>query len=409
MSLASRRKREQRRNLRKEPSPPAAPRIAPQPTGDLLTDFLSKVDLKKILTRPPGPEPEPEPKPGPEPAGQETAEESGYSASRWNSYKDGRRAKVLFPPPVQTIIDELRADITASLRARTLLEHWLCKDLARSYVQIDICSELVIADRARVLERVVSSFDADSAARADRLAKKLPLEPYDVARELGRDKYGTLLIISRWESLGEAVASNHRLDEVQVQIAYDLLAVPVALRNGSRQVPAADDEPALLALIGREVARHRANLEQSLNQRHELDRKAALLGMIKEHDKITRGLKADETRARKRFRWALEVFEKLRSGVDPATIIDPDTKAPIQPDASTTVPRPEPEPDPEPPAPPEAQTESPQRPLPKDCPGADAETLQIAAFAIRELFSTPGTAQPRADEPAAGRGPVPPG
>ena len=269
----------------------------------------------------------------------------------------------------------------------------------------------MIADKARVLERVESSFDADCADRADRLAKKLPLEPYDVARELGRDKFGTLLIISRWEALGEAVASNHRLDEVQVQMAYDLLAVPVALRNGSRQVPAADDEPALLALVGREVARHRANLQQSLNQRHELDRKAALLGMMKEHDKITRGLKADETRARKRFRWALETFEKIRSGVDPATILDPDTKAPIQPDASTTIPEPPPQPEPaaaEPPppeatpAPPEAQTESPQRPLPKDCPDDDAETLQIAAFVIRELFGAPGTARPRGRRAGAG-------
>ena len=235
MCQCSRRKREQRQKLRNEPRPAAAPRTAPRPTGDLVTDFISNIDLTEILNRPAGPRPQPGPqpeaKPEPEPAGQERAEESGYSASRWNSYKDGRRAKVLFPPPVQTIIDELRVDITTSLRARTRLEHWLCKDIARSLVQIDICSELVIADKARVLERVESSFDADCAARADRLAKKLALEPYDIARELGRDKFGTLLLISRWESLGDAVASNHRLDEVQVQMAYDLLAVPVALRQ----------------------------------------------------------------------------------------------------------------------------------------------------------------------------------
>ena len=309
-----------------------------------MTDFLSNIDLTKILTRlsGPGPSRSRSPSPSAEPAGQERPEESGYSASRWNSYKDGRRAKVLFPPPLQTIIDELTANIAAGLRARTLLDYWLCKDLARSSVQIDLCAERMLADQERVLEQVECSFDADAAARADRLAKKLALEPYDVARELGRDKYGTLLLISRWESLGEAVASNHRLDEVQVQMAYDLLAVPIALRNGSRQVPAADDEPAILALCAREVARHQANLQQSLNERHELDRKAAKLGVMKEHDKITRGLKADETRARTRFRWALKMFEKIRSGVDPATIIDPDTKAPIQPDASTTIPEPPP-------------------------------------------------------------------
>jgi hypothetical protein len=223
-----------------------------------------------------------------------------------------------------------------------------------------------------------------------------------------------LLLISRWELLAEAVTTNHRLDEIQVQMAYDLLAVPIALRNGSRQVPAADDEPALLALCAREVARHQASLAYSLNERHELDRKAAKLGIMKEHSKTTRGLKAAETHARTRFRWGLEMFLKIRGGVDPATILDPDTKAPIQPDASTTIPEPPPpKPRPEPPAAeppptaasPEAETESPQPSLPDDWQGDDAETFRIAAFLIGERFGAPGTAPPRGDEPGP---PTPP-
>jgi hypothetical protein len=416
MGQCSRRKRQQRHNLKNEHSPQAAPRTAARPTGDPVIDFLSNINLTDLLTNPSGPTPEP--KPEPEPAGQDTAQESGYSASRWNSYRDGRRAKVLFPPPIQTLIDELTRDFAALHRARTKLDYWLCKESARSSVQIDVCGELLIADKARVLERVESSFDADCGERADRLAKKLPLEPYDVARELGRSKYGTFLLISRWEALGEAVASNHRLDEAQIQIAYDLLAVPLALRNGSRQVPPADDEPAILALVGREVARHRANLQRSLNESHELERKAAGLGMMKERDKITRGLRADETRALRRFRWAQETIEKLRQGVDPSTIIDPDTKAPIKPDTSTApVSEPEPEPaaaesPPPPPSPPpatptspEVQTESPQRPLPKVGSEDDAEMLLIAAEVVGELFGPSGVAQPQADEPR----PVPPG
>ncbi len=413
MGQRSRLKRERRRNLGKEQSASAASRIAPQPSGDFMADVfgnIDNVDLDAIRAHLSG-QKRPDPTSGPETEseGQERPEESGYSNSRWNSYKDGRRAKVLFPPPVQTLIDELTANIVAGLRARTLFDYWLCKDMARSSVQIDLCAERVLADQERVLKQVECSFDADAAARADRLAKKLPLEPYDVARELGRDKYGALLLISRWESLAEAVTTNHRLDEVQVQMAYDLLAVPAALRNGSRQVPAADDEPAILALCAREVAGHNANLQASLNERHELDRKAAKLGIMKEQDKLTRGLKADETRARTRFRWALKVFEMIRKGVDPATIIDPETKAPIQPDVSTTIPDPPPQRQPDPPAaatppPAEAQAGSPQPPLPEDCQGDDAETFRIAAFLIGEQFGAPSSAQPRADA-----GPAPPG
>jgi hypothetical protein len=106
----------------------------------------------------------------------------------------------------------------------------------------------------------------------------------------------------------------------------------------------------------------------------------------------------------------------IRKGVDPATIIDPETKAPIQPDASTTIPEPppqrqpdppaaEPPPQPAAPAPPEAQAESPQPPLPKDCHGDDAETFRIAAFMINELLGAPGMAPPPSDEPGP---PTPP-
>ena len=109
--------------------------------------------------------------------------------------------------------------------------------------------------------------------------------------------------------------------------------MPIALRNGSRQVPPADDEPAILAMVERELARHRANLERSLNKSDELERKAASLGLVKERDRITRGLRSDEARARKRFQWAWECFDKLRNGMDPATLIDPETSQPINPDA----------------------------------------------------------------------------
>ena len=109
----------------------------------------------------------------------------------------------------------------------------------------------------------------------------------------------------------------------------------------------------------------------------------ARLNIVKQRDSVTRGLKADLHRAERRFKWLEDAFHRLRQGVDPATIIDPDTKAPIKP-VAPAAPTSEPEPAPaaaETPLPPttptspEAQTESPQRPLPKDCPEEDAEML----------------------------------
>ena len=87
MGQCSRRKRQQNQNLKHGHGPQAGPRTATLPTGDPVIDFFSNFRLADLL----GPPPEPEP------AGQDDAQESGYSASRWNSYRDGRRAKVLFP------------------------------------------------------------------------------------------------------------------------------------------------------------------------------------------------------------------------------------------------------------------------------------------------------------------------
>ena len=123
--------------------------------------------------------------------------------------------------------------------------------MARVSVQIESIGDQLIHNRERVLEKVETSWPDDRTEAAQRLARKLGDQPFDVAEELGRSKYGTLLMISRWKALGEAVATNGALDAEQVRMAYALLAVPQVLRNGSRQVPPANDGPALAALVER--------------------------------------------------------------------------------------------------------------------------------------------------------------
>ena len=98
-------------------------------------------------------------------------------------------------------------------------------------------------------------------------------------------------------------------------------------------------------MVNRELARHRTNLARSLNAADESDREFARLNIVKQRDSVTRGLKADLHRAERRFTWLEDAFHRLRQGVDPTTIIDPDTKAPIKP-AAPAAPTSEPEPAP---------------------------------------------------------------
>ena len=326
-------KRHEDRDVKHGHGPQAQPWTNPLSQPRPINDALKNFRLSDVLTATPpaqGQTQAPDPgTAGPTGAG---AYEPGYGNSRWNSLKAGLRAKILFGAPMQALIDERCRDFAAQLRARSLLDSWLCLEMARASVKIDVAHELLTVNQERVLGRVETSWNEDAAAREDRRARGLQDQPYDVARELGRSKHGTLLLISRWEALGEAVAVNQRLDEAQIQMAYDLLAMPKVLRNGSRQVPAADNAPGLSALVARELARHRANLERSLNASDQCDRAMARLGVVKERgDSVTRGLKADLSRAERRLKWAEEVFQRRSArGWIRTTIIDPDTKAPIK-------------------------------------------------------------------------------
>ena len=108
MGQQSRRKREKNQNFGNGHGPQAAPRNEPRSPREQMDDLLKNLSLSDILggTLPPGFEPEPPPEPAGPDAGNTYG--PGYGASRWNALKLGLRSRVLFPAPMQALID-LRA------------------------------------------------------------------------------------------------------------------------------------------------------------------------------------------------------------------------------------------------------------------------------------------------------------
>jgi len=84
-------------------------------------------------------------------------------------------------------------------------------------------------------------------------------------------------------------------------------------------------------LIAKEIARHEANLVNTLNQRDRDDQPEAVRSPSTYIDKTRRQLRSDHARALKRLVWAENVLARLQSGVPASTIIDPRTKQPINP------------------------------------------------------------------------------
>jgi len=283
---------------------------------------------------------------------------------------------------------------------RTLLERWLVQEMARSTIQCDECSDQLLINKTRIIERVGTSWDDDNSDRIDKLAADLATEPYTVQRTLERSKHGAHYLIHKWTLLGESVETNGGLDDLQIKTCYDLMGIDHVYRNGSRQVPSGTDTDALRSLVAREVSRHRLNLERTLNARSDSEKDMAQLSIVKQRDSETKALRSDQSRARRRFSWALETLLMLQNGADASTLIDPDSKKPV-----AAGPPPSAVPDPSPPAPPPQPQPSPQPtpasppspslpPLPAGCPNEVKDMLLVAAGAILSKTATPSCDEP---------------
>jgi hypothetical protein len=173
-------------------------------------------------------------------------------------------------------------------------------------------------DVARVKTRAALCWDSDRRAIAERVARKLAKTPEKVVPALERTKQGVLLLLESWTALHEALLTNGALDEAQHRLLYDLLGIALELRNGSRRVPAAQDGPALAALVTAQMDRLRSLLEESLNQLDEEHRVLALAGMPYAADAETQNLKRYETTARNKRDKAREEFRRARAECEQA-------------------------------------------------------------------------------------------
>ena len=262
------------------------------------------------------------------------------------------------------------------MKLSTSLENWLGWELARCSVQSDECNNQLLIDKVRVIERVGTCWDDDQFDRSEKLLDKLPLKPYRIQRALARTKHGALLLIDRLTSVYDSIDSSLGLDESQYKTLQDLIGIDNVFRKGSTRVPAATAVGELRATVTREIEKHRLNLERTLNARSDSEKEMAQMGLTRFRDSITRSLRSDLNRARQRFNWALETIALLKSGADPAKIIDPQTGRPVAvgprpavvPDPARPNPQPPPQPSAQPsPQPAPATAPAPRRRRPQPC------------------------------------------
>ncbi len=290
--------------------------------------------------------------------------------SRGNRLIHGIRARLLFPDLMRQAMDERKVKYAARIKPIDALEAFLVGQMARGSVQSEFAGDQLLANYPLAVGRVDTRWEEDRRDDADRLGERLSKSPCRVARALGRTKYGALYLIDKLTSLGESIAANGRLDPQQRDYLFDILAVDPILRNGSARVPAGDDGPALAEAVEKERARLTTKIERSLNGQDLSEQSAARLGIVRSYDQETKNLRSNARYADRRYDWAWAALCQLRAGVDPSTIIDPETNNPIAPEAPAA-----PAPEAAPPGP-----AAPASPPPE--PAASTSTFRLpAAFA----------------------------
>jgi hypothetical protein len=228
-----------------------------------------------------------------------------------------------------------------------------------------------------------------------------------VARALEETLHGAEFCLESWRNLGASVAQNGGLTQPQRELACDLMGLAPLARDNFSKVPACDDKEGLLALVAREVKRLETKIILELRGRDNVLRAKARLGLPMPPDATTRRIKSNESRATKRLNWSIQTFNDVRRGVAPATIIDPATKKPLQPEPEPAAPAPASAPPPPSSSPPppagaaaapsasaapcdqplgEPDTGEDPIPLPEGVTGEDREMLILMGTTLRSLF-----------------------
>jgi hypothetical protein len=324
--------------------------------------------------------------------------------------RDGCRARVVFPAEMRARIDERAARLNEKLAPDSELESMIVHEIARAGVQMDVSQEQLIEDEIRVSEKTDSDWHEERTREAGRLGARLAADPSQVKDQLEASLHGVNWLLDRWRSLSDEAIEMGGLDDPQRQLAFDLLGVPVTLRRGTSKVPAGDNVAGLKALCAREIKRLETRLVLELEGRDMRARAKAGLGLpMAASDTITRRIKSNFSRAHKRLVWAVDTFNRLRMGVAPETIIDPETRQPLragataqeqpqpaQAQASAPAPPPAAEPDP-----PTAPPQDGSIPLPDGVADEDKEMLLLVGATLRSmarqgLLKPPGGGPPPA-------------
>jgi hypothetical protein len=275
--------------------------------------------MTAILDRPDAPEAETASVPAaPKKRGGGPRSPEGRERSRRNSLKHGLCSKVVLPNNLGEAVARRTEEFAAEFQPRSSYEEFQVRDMALASARLDLCAEMSIVDRGRVIQRAHLIWDHDRRMAVEDLGAKLSKDPARVAPALRGRKQGADWLIERWEALGEILENKGGWTDDQRRLAFDLLGVPVALRDGCDLLPPPDDVDGLAEAVAEQIQGLREDREVVLDALDAEERSRALQGMPAEEDAASARLRKYEASCRRAFNAAKAELLRLREATGPA-------------------------------------------------------------------------------------------
>ncbi len=172
---------------------------------------------------------------------------------------------MILPPEMEAAAKVRRQEIADHFQPSGPYAEWLVARMAFASVQLDRCQQMTLEDITYSIRRAERFWDVDRTQQAAELAARLPKDPQRVAPRLRQTRQGAQWMIDQWEDLGDSLDVRDTWDDTQRGLAFDMLGVHPALRNGFRRVPEPSNRAGLVALVQREVERLRGDQEHALD------------------------------------------------------------------------------------------------------------------------------------------------
>jgi hypothetical protein len=274
----------------------------------------------------------------------------GKARSRGNSLKHGFCSTVVVHPDdlSKLAVDPADTEAPASPEARKGFDGWLAGQASLCTIKIERCQEMERAVRKRVMLRASISWDEDRRLEVVLLGSKLAGRPEEVVARLRDSFHGCAWLMERWAMLAYAAdAQGGTWTPEQVQLAFDLMATPSALRLGHQPGTSIDEAGKLIEETSgpADVARREIT---KLGERVEALRPVEAVvceqaeAGLSDDDPELRRLRRYEAELHRRMKWAIGMMclkEEQASGETPT------------PEAQATPPGPIPVPQPSRPSP----------------------------------------------------------